>query len=430
MHLSSLVCALPYIVTLTAALSPYVVEWNTTRSYGPDGPWQAVTVQVGTRKNGNTASWIDLLPATIYGHKLLTKSFCNSSGNANPCLAETAGLYDSSISTTAVTNFTDEAAEIIDWTDDIGFNITGRADNVMDGVTQICQQDVVTVTNSTIAAVDSYQIQLSDGTNYTSQIGHLSLGIPGGGADGTEGYTDINGNDAPNLTSWSIPGDLRNAQSIASNSFSLHYGSVSLGLIGSLVWGGYDKSRVLGTTGMFDLGAKEKMITSLLDIEVGVENGPSPFASNSSMTGLLKSNANLQGDQQVSINPELPYLYLSPATCTAIAQFLPVTLNSNIGLYTWNTADPQFQIIVNSPAYLAFVISNAGAGNLTIKVPFKLLNLTLDAPIVSTPQPYFPCYPLVSADNEFVLGRAFLQAALIGVNWESAKWFIGQAPGI
>ena len=77
-----------------------------------------------------------------------------------------------------------------------------------------------------------------------------------------------------------------------------------------------------------------------------------------------------------------------------------------------------------------FRASNLQQSNLTIKVPFQLLNLTLEAPISSEPTQYFPCRsPL--AGGGYTLGRAFLQAAFVGVDWNSdtGSWFLAQAPG-
>lgn len=171
------------------------------------------------------------------------------------------------------------------------------------------------------------------------------------------------------------------------------------------------------------------MLVSLLDVQIGVENGTSPFHSDS-LTGLLKLNARFYGVQPVIIDTVLAYLSMLPDTCAAIAQNLPVSLQPSIGLYTWNTADPQFQKIMRSPSYLAFVFQKSGAGNLTIKVPFQLLNLTLEAPIVPQTLQYFPCQPFQANDGSghYFFGRAFLQAAFIGLNWEQMKWFLAQAP--
>ena len=118
-----------------------------------------------------------------------------------------------------------------------------------------------------------------------------------------------------------------------------------------------------------------------------------------------------------------------PETCANIAQNLPVTLQPDIGLYTWNT--DAYKQIVSSPAYLAFVFQRVGAGNMTIKVPFALLNLMLESPIVSRPQQYFPCRPFYANDDsgKYEFGKAFLQATFIGMNWGESKWFMAQAPG-
>lgn len=154
---------------------------------------------------------------------------------------------------------------------------------------------------------------------------------------------------------------------ILSNSFGLHYGSASLNAVGSLTWGGYDQSRVLGDVGSYSLanGYQNNMLLSLLDVQIGMENG------------FLQLNSSK--DQPANIIPHVPYMYI--ALCAAIAQNLPVVLSSYTNLYIWNTTDPQLERIINSPSNLAFVLGTSGVPNLTIKVPFELLNLTLDAAI-------------------------------------------------
>ena len=70
----------------------------------------------------------------------------------------------------------------------------------------------------------------------------------------------------------------------------------------------------------------------------------------------------------------------------------------------------------------------AGA-DLTIKAPFALLNLTLEPPLVEEPTFCFPCRPEMLEISS--LGRAFLQAACLGVHWdrEPPQWYLAQAPG-
>ena len=92
------------------------------------------------------------------------------------------------------------------------------------------------------------------------------------------------------------------------------------------------------------------MVLSLLDVQIGVENGSSPFNAGS-FTGLLQLASS--NEQPTNIIPNVPYMYMDPKTCAAIAEHLPVVLSSYTNFYIWNTTDPQFERIINSPSFLA-----------------------------------------------------------------------------
>lgn len=121
-------------------------------------------------------------------------------------------------------------------------------------------------------------------------------------------------------------------------------------------------------------------------------------------------------------------MYMPLGICENAAQYLPLAWNVGLGLYTWNLND-NFSRIVGSPAFMAIVLADTQARNITIKVPFQLLNLTLLPPIVDTPTQYFPCRPSIPLDSAYVLGRAFLQAAFLGFDYEDNVTYIAQAPG-
>ena len=406
---------------------PLVIPWNTTHSYGPDGPWSVVTVQIGNSDAQGTRplSTVDLHPGGVWESMILRHEFCNDNGtlasnHSQQCLAEKAGLYAMTDSKTVQQGFTDEPGLVWQWGSSEAESVSGLAENVLDTMRIPTQGDILTVDNSTISAVEAWQIELPDGTNYSVQVGTLSLGAPGAGLQ-TFGA---------NATGQTIPGYAYAQDEVASNSWGLHYGSASLNQEGSLVFGGYDQRRVLGDVGAFDFTGGSPMVPNLLDIQIGVENGSSPF-SESSYINLLKLNASFNGVQPALINPIIPYLFMSPETCAAVAENLPVTLNSRLGLYIWNTTDPQYERIVKSSAYLALIFQKAGSGSLTIKMSFQLLNLTLEPPIVAKSQQYLPCKPFHALDGSgnYYLGKAFLQAAFIGMNWQEQKFFLAQAPG-
>ena len=425
---------LPLLTILIALLSafsyattPLVIPWNKTNSYGPDGPWSVITVQVGSSSDSagtQPLSTVDLHPGGIWQSMILRRNFCNGNGTdfadgISECLAEKAGLYYVAGSTSVQQDITKEPGLVWQWGSSNVDNVRGSALNMLDTMTIPTQQGAFSVYNSTISAVRAWQIQLPDGTWYSAQVGTLSLGAPGTGVE-MYNATEIG---------QTVPGFAYDKGATGSNSWGLHYGSASLSQEGSLVFGGYDQSRALGNIGVYDL-ADYGMIANMLDVQIGVEVGSSPF-SEQSYTGLLKLNATFKGVQPAVINPIVPYIFMSPDTCAAVAENLPVSFNSQVGLYLWNTADPRYESIIKSSAYLALVFQNSSSGNLTIKVPFQLLNLTLGAPIVNETQQYFPCRPFYASDGSgyYFLGKAFLQATFIGMNWQLEKFFMAQAPG-
>lgn len=88
--------------------------------------------------------------------------------------------------------------------------------------------------------------------------------------------------------------------------------------------------------------------------------------------------------------------------------------------------------LVSSPAFLGFTFraNNSVTQNMTINVPFRLLNLNLTEPLAHVDTPYFPCS--LPSLNTYRLGRSFLQAAFMSVNWMTnydGYWFLAQAPG-
>lgn len=193
--------------------------------------------------------------------------------------------------------------------------------------------------------------------------------------------------------------------------------------------GGYDRPRCL-TEPIQSSG----QTFTLVDIGLAVADGGSPFpnAQTLPVTGLLRRNGSSIDTLDAYPNPGVPYLYLPQDTCSAIAEMLPVSFNESLGLYLWNASDPTFQNITSSPSYLSFEFSSkiGSVQTSSIKLPFALLNLTLESPLVIKPTSYFPCSPYTPSDGStFHLGRAFLQAAFLAQNWQTQRLMLAQAPG-
>ncbi|KAK3169339.1 hypothetical protein OEA41_008722 [Lepraria neglecta] len=367
---------------------------------------QAITVSVGTNESGNALSSVDLYPGGIVESIIVAQDYCSGMGVV--CQAALAGLYD-----------INDLPAVWEWGSVSALNQTGVAEEVVDTMSIEIEQGLITVDNSTISAVHREYFEIPSGFSYTPQVGILSLGQ---GGDGTKPFNYVTGQN--------FPGYLATQNITSSNSFGLHYGSASLGLGGSLVWDGYDQSRVIGKIGVFQHYQQGDLVVPLLlDIQIGVENGTSPLNNSNSITSLLQLNESFNGFQSTIVNPLVPYFFL-PETCANIAQHLLVKLQPDIGLYIRNTDDPQTKRVVQSPTYPALVFQST-SGYLTIKIPFQLLNLSLEPSIVSLQQKYFPCQPFHASDGSgnYYLGRAFLQATFLSINWDSGNFFLAQGPG-
>ena len=410
------VCVLLFVTEVLSDTRPIPVTWNTGTYFGPDGPWQAVQVTVGT---DDGATQVSLYPGGSFDSDIITSMFCNDTTTS--CAAAKGGLYDPTKSPTADYQSIGAQGSISSWGGDHAMNLTGQGVFTLDTMKIGSDSTAFPMPKTVFSSIVSTNTQLPNGSYYPTRLGNLALGSP-------NPVQTFNGPNNTNVTGNLLTGYLRTSNAIPSSSFGLHIGSVSMGHPASLILGGYDKSRVLGNVGAFDTtGPGGNPILQMVDATIGVETGGTPF-NTTSIGSLYRAGGN--ATVSVNVNPLVPYMFLPFGMCEAIAQWLPVTYQKGPGLYTWNTNDYRYKAIINSPAYLSFTFQQSTSSNLTIKVPFSLLNLTLESPIVATPRPYFPCKPYqAQGDDSWYLGRAFLQAAYLSINWEQNKFFLAQASG-
>ncbi|KAJ5683810.1 uncharacterized protein N7477_000155 [Penicillium maclennaniae] len=384
---------------------PREITWS-NKKFGPDGPWQAVTVSMGSNYSELVvpSSVVALYPGGSWDSKILLSSICDNKTLSSVCYGDEAGLFDSDISVT-LDNTSIESPPYGTW-GEVNWGYTNavpiqakatRATDWMsiDGVA-IPDVDLITIS----AGWQTYP----GGKAYPLEVGTLSLGSP----DINQTFGASIKINTTFITSYIY--EQEGSTNIPSYSYGMHIGSASLGISGSLLLGGYDQNRVIGEV------SSQSFSSGSFPIEMY------------DMSLLAQGNSSLDSGVTIVVDPVNPYIYLPQSSCDAIAAELPVTYQPDYGLYFWNTSDSQYNKITTSPAYLAFKFSKNNLNNeeITIKVPFALLNLTLEAPLVKTPTQYFPC---MATNSTPVLGRAFLQAAFVGVNWLGGKWFLAQAPG-
>ncbi|KAK5655796.1 hypothetical protein OQA88_5334 [Cercophora sp. LCS_1] len=386
-------------------------------TFGPDGPWQPVAVKLGNNTRGG-APEVPVWPTTNNITYLLSTEGGGvySDVNAEEIAPMEFGSdwYDSYSDTTGYfSNYT--IPDDVPITD---LNPMGRE-------LIFAKRDSILLNHKTAAEYFTTKVGMYsfpkwyyhplNGRNYSAPVGQFGM---------------RNALMALAATGYA-----------ASESFGLHIGSVPLGQPGSLVMGGYERNRVLAPLGTFSIVAYTHAMF-LMDVILSHEEGFSPFPdpqpgsiyrgvpqANTRAMNLTKQFGGKAGSVMVSPDPAAPGIYLPPGTCEAAAEHLPVYFDPISGHYLWNVSSPWYEHIVNSPAYLGFVISDRTATNVTIKVPMKLLNLTLESPIVDTPTPYFPCHSRDSKLGSWNLGRAFLQATFFGANLGRNVSFLAQAPG-
>jgi hypothetical protein len=403
---------------------PRALAWS-SKTYGPDGPWHAITVEIGT-----PAQAVDLFPGGFWQSNVISSTFCQHI-SPEGCLAPLAGVYNSNASSGATSLSTTGDVQNSTFADKGMLSLFGSGEYVFDTasiVTEDPPSASVSYPDFDMLVVSKGSEMLPDGTKYVMEVGNLALGAP----EVNQSWNDGNGR----FNSSLVPSYLYLTEQVPSNSFGMHIGSTALGIPPSLYIGGYDQSRVLGEVTVQDYNMHYFPI-DLLDIGIGVAEGASPFPFTSKSGLLASGNSSVGVAMQVIVDPIAPFLYLPKSTCDAITANLPVKYQPNLGLYFWDTTSVDYEKIVTSPAFLGFTfrMNSSVTQNMTINVPFSLLNLTLSPPLVTTPTQYFPCnagFDYGKSYGEYTLGKAFLQAAFLGVNWGlngDGSWFLAQAPG-
>ncbi|KAF2093439.1 hypothetical protein NA57DRAFT_48382 [Rhizodiscina lignyota] len=397
------------------------IQWS-QRIYGPDGPWNAITVSVGGNESyydiSTAQTKVDLLPGGAWECLVLAPDVCDSYSDSQ---CGRGGFW-----TPAEDEFSYQIAIEAGWGDGTPYESGDNDPYIIQAISVYANNadGNFTTYNASLATIKNATIVNPDGSTRGPELGFFSLG------NQQTHQTFTTAPNEPSVLTNIMIGGLYNNGDIPSYSFGLHSGSAALGYPGSLVLGGYDKSRMIGPITTFTHDAQYSL--TLLDIGIGVETGASPF-SFTDKSGLLTLNNSKTGQLNVGVDPQMPYFHLPDKTCQALAKVLPIEFDNTLKYYLWKTSDPSFQKIINSPAYLSltFPPATGESDNVIIKVPFSLLNLTLDIGITDTPTPYFPCLDTSTSSNpgDYRLGRAFLQAAFFGANLRLNSAWIAQAPG-
>ena len=396
-------------------LIPYNNTYNAP-VVGPDGPWYAVIVATGA----NPMQFVTMYPIFNASTGWFVGALnCN---NASQSCTQPANTYYDSTSSSALTTpplsamenssaltFGDiypSTGQLLNTTGSFGY---WHAESFITAP-NIGQLDPFFVRGMSQLTSNYTNVQFPNGASYVPiSMFTLDPGIVYLPATTNDSYYDYN-----------FLSNLYNNSAVASASWAMHVGSVAQQINGSLICGSYDQTRLIGNAGAFSSSS-----VKMTSLSLGASSGGYNWSAAQMDQNYLGSSSS---GLQVSINSAVPYSYLPTSVSSSLAQVLPISYDTRFNLYTWQTANQSYNSMVTSPTYLNFTFSTSNNEPISIRVPLALLNLTLSAPLVSEPLSYFPCSPN-DDPSLFTLGRAFLQAAYIGQNYNSSTFWIGQAPG-
>ncbi|KAJ4004981.1 hypothetical protein NW752_011494 [Fusarium irregulare] len=398
------------IATISAERTPREIPWA-DKTFGPDGPWRAIDAKVGEHRRD-----VNLFPGSDWETWLIEDDYCEK----GTCYASEAGTYGKSSGTTAGISWKAALENYMR-----GVNLEGEG-----GTAYLDDLELggITVTNASLAVLGTsvpQKLKYPGGQTAGFFAGCLSLG---GRRETNQSFSV--GDDSPTINASLPSGWLWENEYTESYSFGMHIGSVqpATRVPGSLWFGGYDQNRVVGEILSMNGGPRDGI--TLRDISIDVVGSKSPFEFRSKGGLLAEGNSSIGPSFKVLVDGCSPYLTLPESTCNNIASHLPVKFSKDLGLYLWDTKSEKYKEIISSASTLSFeFISTSNTNPVKIRIPFMHLNLTLEAPLVDNPVPYFPCH--VNGGNRWVLGRAFLQDAFIGANMRRGvdTWWLAQAPG-
>lgn len=281
-----------------------------------------------------------------------------------------------------------------------------------------------------IAFTDGYL-----GYSGNAQYGYdtLQLGIPGDGLPtmqsqvlggiATPGFwlgglalspVPVNFTDLGN-SRQSLLHDLKNQSKIASSSWAYTaggYGSPTQ-IYGSLTLGGYDASQFkdTGSNLTFPFGPDVSK-----DLLLAIQS----ITTNASTTPLMSS-----GNGFYFLDTATPYLWLPTSVCQQFEKTFGLTYDNTSQLYLVNDT-LHSQLLQTNPTVTFKLGPQLTGANVEITMPYWAFDLTAKVPLVKNTTRYFP---LKQAQNstQYVLGRAFWQAAYVIADYDRSNFSVHQA---
>lgn len=205
----------------------------------------------------------------------------------------------------------------------------------------------------------------------------------------------------------------------------------------SLIIGGYDASRYLGTHTMFmtmDPAVGSGFVVNLTGLSIIEKTAP---VGNQSIAGVAKIPSPAPAiplqDAITVIETETPFFWLPDAACNRIEESLGISQEPVSQLYIITEAQHRSLSQRNFSIEFSFAYHTSdppSSGTQEFTIPYSSLHLNASYPLfnASAPVRYFPLrrgpYP---GTDRFVLGRAFLQDTYLTANFDQSSFTLSQA---
>jgi hypothetical protein len=171
------------------------------------------------------------------------------------------------------------------------------------------------------------------------------------------------------------------------------------GVLGSLVFGGYDSSRFTPNSLTIPMSPDVSR-----DLVVGVQS-ISMANSSHPQTSLLPS-----GGIFAFIDSTLPYIWLPLDACQAFESAFGLTWNQTSEMYLVNNTLHAKLLASNANVTFTLGVGKNGGETVDIVLPYASFDLTATPPLLKNTTSYFPLKRAAN-DTQYTLGRAFLQEA-------------------
>ena len=183
-----------------------------------------------------------------------------------------------------------------------------------------------------------------------------------------------------------------------------------------MVLGGYDTSRFTPNNVALTFAPSDtrQLVASVRSITY-------TDANTKSATSLL-SGAGIQA----LVDSTVPYMWLPQSACTLFENAFGIQWDSIRHIYTVNSTQPE-NLLKSNPTVL-FEISNSlsQGASVNISLPYTAFDLIATTPIVNNGSYLWPLQRANDA-SQYTLGRAFLQEAMLIVNYDRSNFSISQA---